>query len=132
MFLPLVPPCDQDQRYTTSLDSMELMGTVLSGIAYGMSSPSTRAEILLTSRRLAFPFAGIVFTICILVLCANYTPKFSWRTLVTCWLLLLATISTALQIRWLQLAFVTQRQESPSDFIEEHVNNWIYVMLNVL
>src|SRR5712691_922406 len=93
---------------------------------------ATQADIMLTFRRLTFPFAGIVFTICILVLCANHAPKFSWRTLVTCWLLLLATISTALQIRWLQLAFVTQRQESPSDFIEEHVNNWIYVMLNVL
>lgn len=132
MFLPLVPPRNQGRSNTTSLDSMELMGTALSGIAYGMSSPSTRADTILIFRRPALPFAGVVFTICTLVLCANYASKFSWRTLVTCWLLLLATISTALQIRWSQLAFVTQRQESPSEFIEEHVNNWIYVMLNVL
>ncbi|KAI0305270.1 hypothetical protein B0F90DRAFT_1702976 [Multifurca ochricompacta] len=51
----------------------------------------------------------------------------------TCWLLLLATASTVLQIRWTLLAFVTQQQNvSPSVFIEENINNWTYVMLNAL
>jgi hypothetical protein len=82
--------------------------------------------------------AGVVFAVSTLVLCNTNFPahwntlKLSWRPLVTCWLLLLATIGIALQIKWTQLALVTQRHDSPSDFIKEHVNSWIYVMLNVL
>ncbi|KAI0252911.1 hypothetical protein BJV78DRAFT_1197592 [Lactifluus subvellereus] len=97
----------------TSLDSMDLMGTILSGIAY-----------------------GVVFVICMLVLSAGssgYFPRLTWRTFITCWLLLLATASTTLQIKWTLLAFVVHRPyTSPSTFIEEHINNWIYVTLNVL
>jgi hypothetical protein len=55
---------------------------------------------------------------------------FSWRPLMTCWLLLLATVSTALQINWTLLAFVTKHQDvTPSVFIETNINNRIYVML---
>ncbi|KAI0289625.1 hypothetical protein BC826DRAFT_1030495 [Russula brevipes] len=103
-------PCRESN---TSLDLMNLMGTVLSGVAY-----------------------GVVFAVCTLVLCTNSTgfvPKLSWHTLMLCWLFLLATVSIALQIKWTLLAFVTQRQDvSPSAFIEGNINDWIYVMLNVL
>lgn len=51
----------------------------------------------------------------------------------TYWLLLLATASTALQIKWTLLAFVTKQQDiSPSVFMETNINNRIYVMLYVL
>jgi hypothetical protein len=82
-------------------------------------------------------FVGVVFAICTLVLrmssSGGYVPRLSWRTLMTCWLLLLATVSTALQIKWTLLAFITQRQDvSPSVFIEQNINDRIYVMLYVL
>ena len=123
---------NQSQRDNATLDSMNLMGTVLSGIAYGTSTPAPERY---DSRMTDFLFAGVVVTICTLVLCARTrtrTPKLSWRTLVTCWLLMLATLSTALQIKWAELAFVTHRPNNPSDFIKMHTNNWIYVTLNVL
>ncbi|KAH9038574.1 hypothetical protein EDB85DRAFT_429711 [Lactarius pseudohatsudake] len=63
----------------------------------------------------------------------GHVPNISWRTFMTFWLLLMATASTALQIKWTLLAFVTQGQNvSPSVFIEENINNWIYVTLNAL
>jgi hypothetical protein len=82
-------------------------------------------------------FAGVVFAIGIFVLCmystGGYGTTFSWRPLMTCWLLLLATVSTALQIKWTLLAFITKQQDvSPSAFIETNINNRIYVMLYVL
>lgn len=82
-------------------------------------------------------FAGVVFAIGTFVLCVystgGYGTTFSWRPLMTCWLLLLATVSTALQIKWTLLAFVTKQQDvSPSVFIETNTNNRIYVMLYVL
>jgi hypothetical protein len=82
-------------------------------------------------------FAGVVFAIGTFVLCmystGGYGTTFSWRPLMTCWLLLLATVSTALQIKWTLLAFVTKQQDvSPSVFIETNINNRIYVMLYVL
>ncbi|KAH9991537.1 hypothetical protein BJV77DRAFT_1006734 [Russula vinacea] len=97
-----------------SLDSLILMGSILSGIAY-----------------------GVVLAICIFVLCMSFSrgsvPRLFWRPLMTCWLLSLATVCTALQIKWTLLAFVTQRQDvSPSVFIEKNNNNRIYVMLYVL
>jgi len=93
---------------------MILLGTILSGIAY-----------------------GVVFAIGTFVLCMYstgcYGTTFSWRPLMTCWLLLLATASTALQIKWTLLAFVTKQQDvSPSVFIETNINNRIYVMQYVL
>jgi len=95
------------------LDLMNIMGTLLAGIAY-----------------------GIVLVICSLVLWAGlsgHVPNLTWHTFMTCWLLLLASTSTALQIKWTLLAFVTQQQNvSPSTFIEENVDNWIYVTLNAL
>ncbi|KAH9985666.1 hypothetical protein BJV74DRAFT_554834 [Russula compacta] len=39
---------------------------------------------------------------------------------------------TVLQIKWTQIAFVTQQEVSPSVFIEENINNWNYVLLNAL
>jgi hypothetical protein len=81
-------------------------------------------------------FVGVVLVICTLVLSVDssgYYPRLAWRTFITCWLLLLATACTILQIKWTLLAFVDQRQNiSPSTFMEESINNWIYVMLNVL
>ncbi|KAI0264601.1 hypothetical protein BC834DRAFT_244217 [Gloeopeniophorella convolvens] len=97
----------------TALESMDLMGTILAGVAY-----------------------GIVFSICTLSLCASGTssaPKLVWRTFVPCWFLLLSTSSVALQIKWTLLAFVVHRQDgSPSQFIEENTDSWTYVMLNAL
>lgn len=79
---------------------------------------------------------GVVFVICTFVLSAGspgYFPRLTWRTFITCWLLLLATASTILQIKWTLLAFVVHRPHiSPSDFIKENINNWNYVVLNVL
>ncbi|KAF8260766.1 hypothetical protein EI94DRAFT_875605 [Lactarius quietus] len=79
---------------------------------------------------------GIVLVICSFVLWAGssgHFPTLTWRTVMTCWLLLLASTSTALQIKWTLLAFITQQQNlSPSIFIEENVNNWIYVALNAI
>ncbi|KAN0129705.1 hypothetical protein V8E53_012525 [Lactarius tabidus] len=104
---PLVSQC---RGINIPLDLMNLMGTLLAGIAY-----------------------GVVLVICSIVLWAGHVPTLTWRTFMTCWLLLLATTSTGLQIKWTLLAFVTQQQDlSPSIFIEENVNNWIYVMLNAL
>lgn len=107
---PLVSQC---RGLNIPLDLMNLMGTFLAGIAY-----------------------GIVVVICSIVLWAGssgHVPTLTWRTIMTCWLLLLASTSTALQIKWTLLAFVTQQEVlSPSIFIEENVNNWIYVMLNAL
>lgn len=82
-------------------------------------------------------FSGVVFAIGTFVLCmystGGYGTAFSWRPLMTCWLLLLATVSTALQIKWTLLAFVTEQPNvSPSVFIETNINNWVYVMLYVL
>lgn len=82
-------------------------------------------------------FVGVVFAICARVLCISfsggYVPRLVWRPLMTCWFLLLATVSTALQIKWTLLAFVSQRQDvSPSAFIEKNINNPINVMLYVL
>ena len=82
-------------------------------------------------------FAGVVFAIGTSVLCmystGGYGRTFSWRPLMTCWLLLLATVSTALQIKWTLLVFVTKEQDvSPSVFIETNINNRVYVMLYVL
>src|SRR6266566_9113566 len=81
--------------------------------------------------------AGVIFAIGTFVLCmystGGYGTTFSWRPLMTCWLLLLATVSTALQIEWTLLAFVTKQQDvSPSVFIETDINNRVYVMLYVL
>jgi hypothetical protein len=115
----------------TSLDSMNLMGTILSAIAYGALSPTINVGWTIN-----VIFVGVVFVICTLVIFAGssgYLPTLAWRTVITFWLLLLATASTALQIEWTLLAFINQRQNiSPSAFIEENVNNRIYVMLNVL
>ncbi|KAH9971909.1 hypothetical protein BGW80DRAFT_1317152 [Lactifluus volemus] len=92
---------------------MILIGTILSGIAY-----------------------GAVFVICTHVLSVGWSgcfPRLEWRTCVASWLLLLATTCIALQIRWTLLAFVGQHSNiSPSIFIEEHLNNWNYIVLNVL
>ena len=82
-------------------------------------------------------FAGLVLAIGTFVLCiystGGYGTTFSWRPLMTCWLLLLATVSTALQIKWTLLAFVTKPQDvSPSVFIETNINDRVYVMLYVL
>ncbi|KAH9974798.1 hypothetical protein BGW80DRAFT_1302776 [Lactifluus volemus] len=92
---------------------MNLIGTILSGIAY-----------------------GAVFVICTHVLSVGWSgcfPRLEWRTCVASWLLLLATTCIALQIRWTLLAFVGQHSNiSPSIFIEEHLNNWNYIVLNVL
>jgi len=98
----------------TELDAMNLMGTVVSGIIY-----------------------GVAFTICTLALSVGpserYVPRLSWRIIMTCWFLSLATISTVLQVKWTLLAFVTQRHDlAPSTFIKENMRNWIYIMLNVL
>lgn len=81
--------------------------------------------------------AGLIFAIGSSVLCmystGGYCTTFSWRPLMTYWLLLLATASTALQIKWTLLAFVTKQQDiSPSVFMETNINNRIYVMLYVL
>lgn len=110
---------------------MILLGTILSGIAYGASLRATEH----TSH--SIQFAGVVFAIGTFVLCTYFTggycTKLIWRPLVTCWLLLLATVSTALQIKWILLAFVTKQQDvSPSVFIEMNINDRIYVMLYVL
>lgn len=93
-----------------SFDSIILLGIILSGIAY-----------------------GVAFTIGTFVLCmystGGYGTTFSWRPFMTCWLLLLATVSTALQVKWALLAFVTKQQDvSPSVFMETNINNRIYVM----
>jgi hypothetical protein len=82
-------------------------------------------------------FVGVVFAIGTFVLCTystgGYGTKFLWRPLMTCWFLLLATVSTALQIKWTLLAFVTKQQDvSPSVFMETNINNRVYVMLYVL
>jgi hypothetical protein len=116
-----------------SLDSLILMGSILSGIAYGALSPAIEPYIILTAKI----FVGVVLAICIFVLCMSFSrgsvPRLFWRPLMTCWLLSLATVCTALQIKWTLLAFVTQRQDvSPSVFIEKNNNNRIYVMLYVL
>jgi hypothetical protein len=79
-------------------------------------------------------FAGVVFAIGTFVLCmystGGYGTTFSWRPLMACWLLILATVSTALQIKWTLLAFVTKQQDvSPSVFIETNINDRIYVIL---
>jgi hypothetical protein len=116
-----------------SLDSMILTGMILSGITYGTSSIAVEYMVLIVDML----FVGVVLAICMLVLrmsCSgSCVSGLSWRPVMTCWLLLLATVSTALQIKWTLLAFVTQRQDvSPSVFIEQNVNNRIYVMLYVL
>ena len=82
-------------------------------------------------------FAGGVFAIGTFVLSMYssgvYGSWLSWRPIMTCWLLLLATVCTALQIKWTLLAFVTKQQDvSPSVFIETNTNNRFYVMLYVL
>src|SRR6266702_639561 len=91
---------------------------------------------LSNSREMTHPLVGIVLIICSVVLWAGssgHVPNLSWRTFMTCWLLLMATASTALQIKWTLLAFVIQQQDvSPSDFIKENINNWVYVTLNAL
>ncbi|KAI9444190.1 hypothetical protein H4582DRAFT_1919951 [Lactarius indigo] len=104
------PLASQCRGSKIPLDLMNMMGALLAGIAY-----------------------GVVVVICSVVLWAGHVPTISWRTFMTFWLLLMATASTALQIKWTLLAFVTQRQNvSPSVFIEENINNWIYVTLNAL
>jgi len=113
---------------------MILLGTILSGIAYGASSHEQRNIHNFTD---SIPLAGVAFSIGTFVLCmyctGGYGTTFSWRPLMTCWLLLLATVSTALQVKWTLLAFVTKQQDvSPSVFIETNINNRIYVMLYVL
>jgi len=82
-------------------------------------------------------FAGVAFAIGTFVLCMYFTRGYgtglSWHPLMACWLLLLATACTALQIKWTLLAFATKQQGvSPTVFIETNINNLIYVMLNVL
>lgn len=107
------PLANQCRGSNIPLDSMNMMGALLAGIAY-----------------------GIVLIICPLVLRAGssgHFPNLTWRTFMTFWLLLLATASTALQIKWTLLAFVTQQQSvSPSIFIQENISSWIYVTLNAL
>lgn len=114
---------------------MILMGSILSGIAYGASLLAIQHIWPLT---VVVLFVGIVFAICVFVLIMSSSGGYvtglaAWRPLLTCWLLILATVSTVLQIRWTLLAFVTQRQDvSPSVFIERNINNPINVMLCVL
>jgi len=120
-------------RGKMSLDSMILLGTIVSGIAYGARHDQRNIHNLTVSILLV----GVIFAIGTFVLCVystgGYGTAFSWRPLMTCWLLLLATASTALQIKWTLLAFITKRQDvSPSAFIETNINNRIYVMLYVL
>ncbi len=120
-------------RSNISLDSMNMMGTLLAAIAYG-ALPSYIIQLRLQG--VTHPLIGIVLIICSLVLwtgSSGHQPNPTWRTLMTCYLILLATTSIALQIKWTLLAFVTQQNNlSPSIFIEENVNNWIYVTLNAL
>ena len=127
MGTPLVSQC---RGINIPLDSMNMMGTFLAGIAYGTLPRAIQLQ------GDANPFAGIVLIICSIVLWAGssgHVPNITWRTFMTCWLFLLATTSTALQIKWTLIAFVTQQQNvSPSVFIEENIDNRIYVMLNTL
>jgi|SRR5712671_3133171 len=130
MDTPSSSPCPNSN---TQLDSIYLMGTVVSGIIYGASSLVPKDM----DRTTDIFFAGVVFTVSTLALSMGpselYVPKLSWRILMTCWFLSLATISTALQIKWTLLAFVTRRHDlTPSTFIEENMRNWIYIMLNAL
>lgn len=109
---------------------MILLGTILSGIAYGRSSRETELHNLMVN----ILFAGVVFVIGTFVLSMYFTggygTTFPWRPLMACWLLLLATVSTALQIKWTLLAFVTKQQDvSPSVFIEMNIDDRIYVIL---
>jgi hypothetical protein len=93
-------------RDRTSPDSMILMVSILSGTAYG--APSLAIQNI-WSLKVVTLFVGIVFVICGFVLIMNFSvghvSKLSWRPLVTCWLLLLAIVSTALRIKRTLLAF---------------------------
>ncbi|KAI0042821.1 hypothetical protein FA95DRAFT_516314 [Auriscalpium vulgare] len=104
----MITSIDSWERQDASLESMNLMGTILAGTAY-----------------------GIVF--CLSLLSASYLTTPSWRTLLLAfWLFALATASIGLQIQWTLVGFVANRgyPGGPNAFIGQNVGNWLNVMLN--